>query len=98
MERFADKSYREERDALHYSVCRGTEVLVVYPPLLGVHRYEGVTDDIIEEWTGVDGVEDGSERFCLWITEHHEFVARDGLVEVKLISRGLVVDKLLVSK
>lgn len=55
-------------------------------------------DDIIEEWTGIDGMEGGSERICLWITEHHELVARDRLVEVKFISRGLVVDKLLVSK
>jgi len=40
-------------------------------PPLGVHRSEGVTDNIVEEWTGVDGMEVGSEGVRLWVAEHH---------------------------
>jgi len=85
-----------EWNALHRPVCRSAEVFIVYPPLLGVHRYEGVADDVLEEWTGVDGMENSSESFRLWITKHHKLVAREGLVKVKLIRGGLETDELLV--
>lgn len=93
-----DQSQGVERDAFHRPVCRSAEVFIVYPSLLGVHGHEGIADNIFNERTSVDGMESSSERFCLWIAEHHKLVAREGLVKVKFVRRGLVADELLVSK
>jgi len=91
-----DQSQRVEWNALHRPVRRGAEVFIVYPLLPGVHRYDGVAGNIFDEWTGVEGMEGSSEGCCLGITEHHELVAREGLVKVKLVCGGLVADKLFV--
>ena len=73
------------------------EVLVIYSSLLRVHLDERVAHDVLEERTRVDLPEHEAEGVRVRVAEHDKLVAGEGFVEVQLVRRRLVVDKLLVS-
>jgi len=72
----------KRRQASNQPIKGCTELVVIDAVLPRVHLDQGVTDNVLKEWTFVDAAELGTHAFGLRISEHDEFVAREGLEKV----------------
>lgn len=75
----------EDGKTSYKTVDASTEVLIVYTPFSRIHSHQRISHDVFKEWTYVDLAKDETERISCWISEHDEFIARLGFVDVQLI-------------